>query len=219
MILNNKVLKHLKTYLSLFILALTTLAYAHNPTIASYSLRQLDHVWILEGSFAQSGLHAAISEVHPGIIAENTPSYKEAIAEYVKSHIEIRLSDGSLWNLKEGGVRLGNHQSDVKFVLSKLDHMPESIDVSISCLAENDHQQNILRVPALGSVDHVVLTEENDFQTIINFSKPVEQKASISDSSDNMMTYFLLIIILGLIGLTSLNRRKLAEFILFMRRK
>jgi len=212
-------LKHLKTYLSLFILALTTLAYAHNPTIASYSLRQLDHVWILEGSFAQSGLHAAISEVHPGIIAENTPSYKEAIAEYVKSHIEIRLSDGSLWNLKEGGVRLGNHQSDVKFVLSKLDHMPESIDVSISCLAENDHQQNILRVPALGSVDHVVLTEENDFQTIINFSKPVEQKASISDSSDNMMTYFLLIIILGLIGLTSLNRRKLAEFILFMRRK
>ncbi|HCX22174.1 MAG: hypothetical protein CMB80_03875 [Flammeovirgaceae bacterium] len=191
---------------------------AHNPAIASFNIRQLEHVWIIEGSFAQSGLHAAVEKVHPGIVAENSNSYKQAIAEYVKSHIEITRADGSNWALGEGGVRLGSHQTDVKFVLAKTSEFPEELTVSISCLAENKHQQNLLRIPAFKSVDHVVLSDENEFTSTIRNKASLQANVAEVDGETNNL-YYIIGLVLLMLALTSLKRNRLVRLALFMRGK
>ncbi len=136
----------------------------HNPQLATFFIRNLEGVWVIEGSFPQHGLHEALREAYENIQIDSLgpPEYKNLLIDYIKGHILIETEDNREIVLGEGGLRLGNHQTDVRFVLENLPESPQDLKVKIGCLQENDHHTNILRVPALGN-EQFILNEDNSF--------------------------------------------------------
>ncbi len=121
-------------------------AIAHNPNSASVTIRPLKGIWVVEYSFAQVGVNYVLNDIYTeDAIAKMTPdAYKELFVAYIKKHTKITI-DGKDIPLTSGGIKLGSHQTDMKFLSADFPKEYQKVRVEISALKENKEQHTSLR--------------------------------------------------------------------------
>jgi hypothetical protein len=69
--------------------------------------------------------------------------------------------------LDEGGVKLGNHQTDLKFVVPPIPEKIEKILVHIPAFQENENHQTIFAFKTKRKSRYKILSPQNDYQSEI----------------------------------------------------
>ncbi len=177
----------------------------HNPQLATYWIRNYDAVWVIEARFAHAGLQAALEKYYEEVDFDNvsTDEYKKLIVKYVKSHIQMSTISENEISLGSGGIKLGGHQTDVRFVLGNLPEKPQDLLIKISCLKENANQQNLLKIPAIRPDEHFVLDQGNGCTFQLD-----EIQESKSEMSKNWLLTLLSMFLFGLLIFGLINSIK-----------
>ena len=178
-------------------------AFAHNPLTAKVELRSdLSTGALLNIYTSQAGLHQAILAYYGEVEVSHFTqlAYKKAVVQYLKNHVDIVVDNKPLI-LGEGAIKLGNHQTDLTFII---EHFPEEIqfmDVHIKAFQENDGHHTMFLWKTFDGKVKRVLSSANDFKASI---KEDSMNTSISEGSEQWMT--LLLYSLSLIGLILILR-------------
>lgn len=161
----------LKSLLFFSLSVLSLLEIEHDPNLATVTIKQEKGVWIFTMSCAQAGLHEAIASNHPEL--KNTPitetAYKEAVVEYVKKTVEFTANDFGEVTFGQGGVRLGPHQSDVKFELLNMPDDIKRFKIVIRTMGENAQHVNLVKVFLASKPERLLLDRSNNYtSTVVN---------------------------------------------------
>ncbi|MEO9805217.1 MAG: hypothetical protein ABJF04_18310 [Reichenbachiella sp.] len=164
----------MKTILAilLFIGATAFSAVAHNAKIATFTLRDTGAGWMIEMNFAQAGVDAAMIEEHGKQNLEGLSQrvYQDLVVDYVKSNFNL-IVDGKRINLETGGIMMGSHQTDLKFVLPNLPLQPTKAFVYIPMFGTTYNQTNLFRIYRGGkNITKFFLSEDNDFKVDLTFT-------------------------------------------------
>lgn len=149
--------------------------FGHNPLSARYHLEAGDHVSLLTINLSQDGINHALIKKHGKEMLETIGQneFKTLIVAYVKSNFNL-IIDGEEIILQKGGIKLGRHQTDLKFVLPPISKKAEQLDINISAFKENENHQTIFSHNIKEEASHVILRSQNDYRSTFNFSEPVE---------------------------------------------
>ncbi|WP_422361050.1 hypothetical protein [Reichenbachiella sp.] len=145
---------------------------AHNAKIATFTLRDTGAGWLVEMNFAQAGVDATMIEIHGSEKLENLDkkSYQNLIVEYVKSNFNLKV-DGEVIKLKNGGIMLGSHQTDLKFVLPEMPPHPGEAQIYIPMFGNTYNHTNLFRIYRGGkNITKFFLSEDNGFNVDLNFT-------------------------------------------------
>lgn len=146
---------------------------AHNTKIATFTLRDTGAGWLVEMNFAQAGVDATMIEIHGSEKLENLDkkSYQNLIVQYVKSNFILTV-DGEEIKLRNGGIMLGSHQTDLKFVLPEMPAHPEKAQVHIPMFGNTYNHTNLFRIYRGGkNITKFFLSEDNDFEVKLAFTQ------------------------------------------------
>lgn len=143
---------------------------AHNPLSAVYYLEVKDGFGILNISLSQVGFQNALLKYHVDIQLDSLSSdaYKKLAISYLKEHFNLKINDQPI-DLLKGGLKLGNHQTNVKFVTSTLPKHLEHLTVTINAFEQNKHHQTIFSLSQKGLTDKLILSEKNNFSANASF--------------------------------------------------
>ena len=88
---------------------------------------------------------------------------KELVVDYVKRKIQITINDSVEVNIGAGGIRLGDHVSDLILVLDG--YVPDwsSLECRIGFFEESETQTNLFKMATVVGTIKALLTKENDF--------------------------------------------------------
>lgn len=163
-------MKHLIIGLALLISPILLLG--HNPLSARYYLETGDNASILSINLSQQGVNQILSKQYSKEVLQNMDQkrYKEVIVDYIKKHFYLTVNKERI-QLKEGGIRLGSHQTDLKFVLPPLAEEMEELDIHIPAFKENKQHQTIFAYDISGKVDKVILSINNDYQATVSLTE------------------------------------------------
>lgn len=98
-------------------------------------------------------------------------SFEELIIAYIKDNFSLAVNDVAV-TLRKGGIKLGDHQTDLKFVLPPFPDRIDEIDVRIPAFAENDQHQTIFSYLVDDNTGHVILRADNDFHATVALHPP-----------------------------------------------
>ncbi|MBU2929685.1 hypothetical protein [Winogradskyella psychrotolerans] len=156
--------------LCFFIMLFMQTSYAHNPLSAMYYLEVKDGFGIVNLNLSQVGLHEAVFQNYTEEAIRNLSSenYKKLIVNYIKSHFFLIINDVKV-ELLDGGLKLGKHQTNMKFVTTKLPLEFESLEAHINAFKENEHHQTIFSLILNGKTSKVILNEANNFTAYNKF--------------------------------------------------
>ncbi|WP_158978718.1 hypothetical protein [Cellulophaga sp. L1A9] len=171
---------------------------AHNPLSALYYLELKDNLGILSISVSQDGLNEALKKQYltEDFTTITTEKYKELAVRYIKDHFDLTLNN-EVFLLNDRGIKLGNHQTDFKFLTDNLPKDIRTIAISIDAFGENDQHQTIFSV-ALGTLkDKVILNVDNDYKATLH----VENNKLVKESYRGTKHLGLLLAILVLLSL------------------
>lgn len=148
--------------------------YAHNPLSAMYYLEVKEDISILNISLSQTGLNEALKKHFSKIEIEQLSSitYKQLAVKYLKENFYLNIN-GTKMELLEGGIKLGNHQSDVKFIIDGLPKTFKSLNAEIKAFKENDHHQTIFSLLLNGNTSKVILNQNNNYTASVTFKDNV----------------------------------------------
>ncbi|AGC75890.1 hypothetical protein LX97_00573 [Nonlabens dokdonensis] len=158
----------MKRALSVIIVFLfSVVACAHNPLSARYTLVSDKNACVLEISLSQDGINQALINTYGKDFMTNMDSkaFKELIVNYIKEHFDLRIDNRKL-ELSEGGIRLGGHQTDLKFVLDPIKDNIKIIEVAIPAFKENGEHQSIFSYTINSLHDRAIISSRNDYQTV-----------------------------------------------------
>ncbi|WP_420580370.1 hypothetical protein [Reichenbachiella sp.] len=147
-------------------------AVAHNAKIATFTLRDTGAGWLVEMNFAQAGIDATMIETHGSEKLEklDRKSYQNLIVEYVKSNFHLTV-DGEIIKLRNGGIMLGSHQTDLKFVLPEMPPHPAEAQVYIPMFGNTYNHTNLFRIYRGGkNITKFFLSEDNGFNVDLSFT-------------------------------------------------
>lgn len=153
-----------KLFVLIVFLLSSQMGICHNSKISTYTLVNTGKGWYVEMAFAQSTIDAVMQEQF-GYELEgmSRDEYKANVIDYIKRHFEL-VANGEIISLGEGGILLGNHQTDMKFVLPGMPINLVSLDAQLSAFENSHNHTNILRVyeneKRLG---RFFLSSDNDF--------------------------------------------------------
>ena len=159
--------------------------HAHNPLSASFFLEGKENFGLLNISISQTGLHEVVKKKfsEKEIEALSAEAYKKFVVQYIKENFSLIIDDTHI-TLLDGGIKLGNHQTDIKFITSQLPLEFETINVKIDAFRENDDHQTIFSVSLNGYKDKVILGENNEYNGSFNTSdKKVSSSAMLPIAS------------------------------------
>lgn len=180
-----------------------TLAVAHNSKIATYTLRDTGSGWFIEMAFAQASIDGAMDEILDVNPAElSSDDYKNQVISYIKNHFRLEANNRVI-PLGEGGILLGSHQTDMKFLLPEMPSNLENINVVISAFDFSYNHTNIFRIYRGGErVSKFFLSADNDFTAdlMINEQEVIQVKMEENTSSIGLTA----ILIMGLIAFIGL---------------
>ena len=139
-------------------------AFAHNPLSARYHLDASARGSVLTVNLSQTGLHEALLHTHErsALEALTASAYEVLVLDYITQHFALTIN-GKEFTLNRGGIKLGTHQTDLKFVLPAIEGAIGDLDVSIPSFRENERHQTIFSYSAAGITEHVILDEGNDY--------------------------------------------------------
>ena len=183
---------------------------AHNPLQSSLKLSIYEQSGILEVNLAQYGVEQALVKKYPDLnLKSTTPKdFKELLINYLKENILISVN-GQQLKIGKGAIKLGNHQTDLKFQLDNIPEDPKCMDVDIHCFQENEKQQNFFKIAYKGLNVREKLTKENDFKAKFTIT---ESEILINNKTESLrndsMFWVLAAISLLLISFLILRLRK-----------
>ncbi|WP_405414403.1 hypothetical protein [Maribacter sp. Asnod1-A12] len=142
---------------------------AHNPLSAVYRLDAKNDGGILKIYLTQAALNKSLKDIYGAdyINALSGKEFKELIVGYIKENIFININETRI-NLEKGGIRYGNHQTDLTFITSTIPNKIENIDLEVTAFKENDHHQTIFCFNKDNVIkEKMVLNSSNDFKNSI----------------------------------------------------
>ncbi len=166
---------------------------AHNPLSAMYNLDVKGDFGILNIGLSQDGLNQALIKSFPDVDIENLSSleYKKLAVKYIKDNFTLSINDQDIAIL-DGGIKLGNHQTDLKFITSEIPKDFKTLAIEIDAYRENKHHQTIFLLSLNGNSSKVILSEKNEYQSslVLRDNKMIIE---VEGSSENYFWYLLLI--------------------------
>ncbi|MBT28139.1 MAG: hypothetical protein CMO01_00660 [Thalassobius sp.] len=181
----------MKKYITFFILCLCWVnAWAHNTNIACYTLRDTGAGWMIEINFAQAGLLADVKRdmSNSDFAKLNNEELKSHIIEKIQRNFHLEV-DGIKVPLRDGGILMGNHQTNLKFILPEIPANPQQMDVSIPMCSETYNHTNIFRIYRGGEkIPKFFLSEDNKFHVALVFSN--DKVEAVDDSELYYSTKF-----------------------------
>ena len=165
-------------------------SFGHNPLSARYHLEAGEQASLLTVNLSQDGINQALLQTHDQQELEgmNQKQFEALIVDYVKRNFSLSVNDQEI-TLQKGGIKLGSHQTDLKFVLPAFIEQIEHVDVDIPAFNENENHQTIFSYNIAERAEHVILSLNNNYKSSINF------QAAASENS------YLWLISLGAISL------------------
>ena len=105
----------------IFIIALVFIsinASAHNPNTASVVISPINGVWVAQFTISQEGANYALNSYYSDkdLNSIEVAKYKELYIDYLRKKISLIVDDTKI-SLSSSGIKLGNHQTDIKLLL------------------------------------------------------------------------------------------------------
>ncbi len=181
---------------------------AHNPLSALYYLEVKEHMSVLTINLSQDGLHKALKKQYPqkDLEAMFDKEYKKLAVNYIKENFELSINGRDI-KLLEGGIKLGSHQTDLKFVISTLPNEFDTMDVSIKAFSENGQHQTIFSLFLNGTTSKVILNQNNAYEMSVD----LENDAMVERRSKGFNKSYLWSLLL--IPIVLLGKRCFTKFI------
>lgn len=147
-------------------------AEAHDPNLATFSISHRNGVWLLEMSCAQAGLNNALVADSPELVKllSTDKDYKEAVVAYLKRTILIQANVIAEVKLGQGGIKIGNHQSDVKFVLEGIPDDLKELKIQLLTMTENPQHVSLLKVYVDGDSQRYLLDRSNGYEATFSLN-------------------------------------------------
>lgn len=163
----------IKKYILRFILLIGPLVLsAHNPLSAKFYLKVDQEASILTINLSQGGVHALMKKLYGDKVNEmGADEYKKALVQYVKSHCHISFA-GQQINLKQGGIKLGSHQTDLKFLVDMPTAVDGSLKAHIPAFSENGNHQTIFVYDFHGTKNKIILSNKNGYKGEVVIGEP-----------------------------------------------
>ena len=162
-------MKRVIIFLLILIVSIQTM-HAHNPLSAMYYLEVKENINILNINLSQNGLNEALKKQYSKIDFEelSATEYKQLAVNYLKENFHLDIN-GQAIKLLEGGLKLGKHQTDAKFIVSGLPKTFENLNVKIEAFIENEHHQTVFSLFLNGNTSKVILNENNNYSASVRF--------------------------------------------------
>ena len=143
-------------------------SFGHNPLSARYDLQTSENGSLLTINLSQDGVNKIfLDEYGEEKFAEMTPKvFKELIVAYIKNNFDLSINNEKI-NLGKGGIKLGSHQTDLKFVLPPVSGEIKEFTVAIPAFQENENHQNIFTYNLNNESNHVILNNYNDYESTV----------------------------------------------------
>ncbi len=156
----------LKKYILLMTLAMITfMANAHNPNSTFVVFSPNNGIWTAHFMIAQEGANISLAEFYKGQNLSELPldQYKKKYIDYIKSKFRLEI-DGKNIPLSSGGIKLGNHQTDIRFLLNEFPQNYEKVYLKMPLFEENEYQNTIVRFLEGSKKFRKVLKPGNNFE-------------------------------------------------------
>lgn len=149
-------------------------AAAHNPLTAKMELvAAKDEGAIISVFLSQDGLHGALEHNSQETLSSlDVEAYKRLAVQYVKQHISIH-ADGTKLVLGQGGIRLGSHQTDLRFAIDNYPASTKVLELNVPAFSENEGHHTAFWWKTAGTRSKVVLSPGNDYQASISLDNSV----------------------------------------------
>ncbi|WP_446050375.1 hypothetical protein, partial [Zobellia laminariae] len=106
-------------------------------------------------------------------------------------------------------LKLGSHQTDLKFITSDLPTKFNNLAIKIGAFKENDHHQTVFSLSLHGVSDKVILTEKNDYATSVNFEN--NKMVAKTEGFDTKYLWFFTAIPIFIVGKKLFSSQKDSE--------
>jgi len=144
---------------------------AHNPNLASIKLIIQEKGAFLDLNMSQYGIEQVLLKNNPNLDLKTISQIelKELIIDEVKKHIQLS-ANGEIISLGTGVIKLGSHETNLKFVINNLPEVIRYIDVKANCFQENKNQINFFTVLYQDKNARAKLFKKNNYKSkfIIN---------------------------------------------------
>lgn len=147
---------------------------AHSLETTAIDLYQVEGLWVLQYTISQEGANIALQRAwEEGYSNMTAEEFKEAYVAYVKSRTALEV-DGVSIALDMGGIKLGNHESRMTFLLENFPATFQTITARIHVFGELDDQHNIFRLTQNDRTTKAILKRSNNFQASVHADGSVE---------------------------------------------
>lgn len=166
--------RHIYAFMLGLIISISSMQlHAHNSLSAKYYLNVTKDGSVLSIHLSQVGVHAMMKKLYGEDAHKmSAEAYKKALVDYIKSHCDLYVGDKKII-LGEGGIKLGTHQTDLKFLVDVPSLAKQNIQVSVPAFRENEYHQTLFAYNIYGKKDKVILSVNNDYRgEIILFQPP-----------------------------------------------
>ena len=183
-----------KIFLGLILFISPFFLFAHNPLSAVYKLENISNGSVLKVNLTQGSINKTLKDIYdPDFLAKITQKeYKELVVRYVKENFNLKINDKQI-TLSKGGIRLGNHQTDLSFITSFISEEIKTIDLEITSFKNNQGHHNMFFYKRNGESEKIVLSQKNDFKSEVDFQESTEP-------SSFFLSKTMIIIVISLIG-------------------
>lgn len=140
--------------------------YAHNPNQASIKLIIQEKGAFVDFNMSQYGIEQVLLKKNPNLDLK-TISKKELqqlIINEVKGQIQLTSNDKA-FDLGTGVIKLGSHETNLKFLIEDLPENIEFIDVKAYCFQENENQVNFFTILYKEKNARAKLFKKNNYQS------------------------------------------------------
>tara|TARA_R110002051_G_scaffold137916_2_gene210555 strand:- start:58632 stop:59273 length:642 start_codon:yes stop_codon:yes gene_type:complete len=184
----------------LIVLIKSHLLLAHNPNQASIKLIIQDKGAFVDFTMSQFGIEQVLLKKNPNLDLKTISEIelKQLIINEVKEQIKINTNGKSLV-LGTGVIKLGSHESNLKFLVNNLPINLKTIEVNAHCFQENENQVNFFTVWYKDNSTRAKLFRDNNYQ-----SKFIIAQSGITVSDNVQTNYWSVSKILMIITITIL---------------
>lgn len=171
---------------------------AHNPLSAMYYLEVKEDINILNISLSQTGLNEALKKHYKNVDFNKLLGieYKKLAVKYIKDNFYLKINNNEV-TLQDGGIKLGNHQTDLKFVLKELPETFKILTVKINAFIENKNHQSVFSLRLNGKTSKIILSQNNNYSASVTF----KNNLMINNSNPFNKKYLWFIVIIPIIFL------------------
>lgn len=156
---------------------------AHNPNQASIKLVIQEKGAFLDFNMSQYGIEQVLLKNNPDLDLRtiSKKDLQQLIINEIKKQIQL-TSNGKTFDLGTGVIKLGSHETNLKFLIEDLPEHIEFIDLKADCFHENQNQVNFFTILYKGKNARAKLFKENNYQSKFIITK---DKIIVSDKVQN----------------------------------